>query len=51
MLDYHNDKMLGSEEEFESQTQPGMTKAELRRVINVLQLDDIFICGQHLYKN
>lgn len=32
MVNYYNYKMLGSEEEFELQTQPGMTKAELRRV-------------------
>lgn len=33
MVDYHNYKMLGSEEEFEPQTHSGMTKAELRRVM------------------
>lgn len=32
MVDYYNYKMSGSEEELESHTQPGMTKAELRRV-------------------
>lgn len=32
MVDYYNYKMSGSEEEVESHTQPGMTKAELRRV-------------------
>ncbi|XP_076755248.1 bHLH protein deadpan [Xylocopa sonorina] len=31
MVDYYNYKMSGSEEEPESHTQPGMTKAELRR--------------------
>ncbi|XP_015605337.1 protein hairy [Cephus cinctus] len=31
MVDYYNYKMSGSEEEFESQTQSGMSKAELRR--------------------
>ena len=32
MVDYYKHKMSGSEEEPESHTQPGMTKAELRRV-------------------
>ena len=32
MVDYYNYKMSGSEEELESHAQPGMTKAELRRV-------------------
>lgn len=32
MVDYYNYKMSGSEEEPESHSQPGMTKAELRRV-------------------
>jgi len=36
MVDYCNYKMLGSEEELEPQTHSGMTKAELRRVMNVL---------------
>ncbi|XP_017876928.1 protein hairy-like [Ceratina calcarata] len=31
MVDYYNYKMSGSEDEPESHTQPGMTKAELRR--------------------
>ncbi|KAF3428657.1 hypothetical protein E2986_03457 [Frieseomelitta varia] len=31
MVDYYNYKMSGSEDEHESQAQPGMTKAELRR--------------------
>lgn len=40
MVDYYNYKMSGSEEELESHTQPGMTKAELRRV--KISLDFLF---------
>lgn len=47
MVDYYNYKMSGSEEELESHTQPGMTKAELRRV--KISLDFFFLrpwnCG------
>ena len=32
MVDYFNYKMSGSDDEFESQSQSGMSKAELRRV-------------------
>lgn len=41
MVDYYNYKMSGSEEELESHAQPGMTKAELRRV--KISLDFFFL--------
>lgn len=44
MVDYNN-KMLGKED-FEPQSQSEMTKAELRKVIQVLQSDNIFFVGQ-----
>lgn len=48
MVDYYNYKMSGSEEELESHTQPGMTKAELRRV--KISLDFFFFKAVELWR-
>lgn len=45
MVDYYKHKMSGSEEEPESHTQPGMTKAELRRVKISLNHHYFGCCG------